>query len=59
VQRHDDEESVIAERLREYDARTFPLIEHYRTRAQMVPIDGNRPKDVVFQELLGAVEVHA
>jgi adenylate kinase len=59
VQREDDEESVIAERLREYDARTFPLIEHYRTRAQMVPIDGNRPKDVVFEELLGAVEVHA
>ena len=59
VQRHDDEESVIEERLREYDARTFPLIEHYRTRAQMVPIDANRPKDVVFEELLGAVEVHA
>ncbi len=59
VQRHDDLESVVAERLREYEARTFPLIEHYRTRAHMVPIDANRPKELVFKELLGAVEVHA
>jgi adenylate kinase len=59
VQREDDHESVVARRLQEYDERTFPLIEHYRTRARMVPVDGNRPMDVVFQELLGAVEVRA
>jgi adenylate kinase len=59
VQRDDDRESVVAERLREYDQRTFPLIEHYRTRARMIPVDGNRPMEVVFKELLGAVEVRA
>jgi len=59
VQREDDHESVVAKRLREYDERTFPLIEYYRTRARMVPIDGNRPMDVVFGELLEAVEVQA
>jgi len=59
VQRHDDRESVIAERLREYDARSFPLIEHYKTRTRILPIDGNRPKDVVFQEIVAAVEVRA
>ncbi len=59
VQRHDDQASVIAERLREYEARTQPLIEHYRSRARMVPIDANRPKDVVFQDLVDAVEVGA
>ncbi len=57
VQREDDHESVVARRLQEYDQRTFPLIEHYRTRARMIPIDGNRPMDVVFGELLSAVEV--
>jgi adenylate kinase len=59
VQRHDDRESVVAERLREYDERTFPLIDHYRTRARMVPVDGNRAMEVVFKDLLEAVEVRA
>ncbi len=58
-QRHDDDEVAIAERLRLYDARTVPVIEHYRARTRMLPIDGNRPKDVVFQDLLAAVEVCA
>lgn len=59
VQREDDRESVVAHRLQEYDERTFPLIEHYRTRARMVPVDGDRPMDVVFRDLLDAVEVRA
>jgi adenylate kinase len=59
VQRDDDREAVVAERLREYDARTFPLIDYYRSRTRMVAIDGNRPQHAVFQELLSAVEVRA
>jgi adenylate kinase len=59
LQREDDRESVVAHRLQEYDERTFPLIEHYRTRARMVPVDGNRPMDVVFRDLLEAAEVRA
>lgn len=59
VQREDDRESVVMQRLREYDERTFPLIEYYRTRTRMMPVDGNRPQDVVFQDLLQAVEVRA
>jgi len=59
VQRDDDRESVVAERLREYDERTFPLIDYYRTRARMIPVNGNRAMEVVFKELLEAVEVRA
>jgi adenylate kinase len=59
LQREDDHESVVAQRLAQYDERTFPLIEYYRTRARMIPVDGNRPMDVVFRELLEAVEVSA
>jgi adenylate kinase len=59
LQREDDREAVVAHRLQEYDERTFPLIEYYRTRARMVPVDGDRPMDVVFRELLRAVEVRA
>jgi adenylate kinase len=59
VQRDDDREHVVAQRLRQYEERTLPLIEHYRTRARMVHVDGNRPQDVVFRDLLSAVEVSA
>ena len=59
MQREDDLEDVVEERLREYDERTFPLIEYYRSRARVREIDGNRPQDTVFQDLLSAVEVRA
>lgn len=59
VQRDDDLEVVVAQRLREYDERTFPLIEYYRARTRVVRIDGNRLQDEVFQDLLQAVEVRA
>ena len=59
VQRDDDLEAVVEERLRGYDALTFPLIEYYKSRARVRRIDGNRPQDAVFQDLLSAVEVRA
>lgn len=59
VQREDDRESVVAQRLQQYHQRTYPLIEYYRTRARLVPIDGNRPMNAVFQDLVQSVEVRA
>lgn len=59
VQREDDRELVVAQRLHEYDERTFPLIEYYRRRARMLPIDGDRKVDAVFSDLLQAIEVRA
>ncbi len=59
LQRDDDRESVVAHRLEEYDRQTFPLIEYYRRRARLVPVDGDRPMEVVFKDLLDAVEVRA
>jgi len=56
VQREDDHEAVVAQRLREYDELTFPLIEYYRARTRMLAVDGHRPQGVVFQDLLQAVE---
>lgn len=59
VQRDDDMEAVVKRRLEEYDERTLPLIEYYRTRSRMIPVDGYRAQDVVFQDLLSAMEVSA
>jgi adenylate kinase len=59
VQRNDDSEQVAAQRLREYDRLTAPLIGYYRERARMVPIDGHRPMETVFAELVEHLGVAA
>jgi adenylate kinase len=59
VHRHDDREEVVAQRLREYDRLTAPLVGYYRERARMVPIDGNRPMETVFAELVDHLGVAA
>ena len=48
-ERADDTEDVIAERLREYERDTRPLIEHYRD--VLVAVDGDRPEDEIAAEL--------
>ena len=53
IQREDDKESAVAQRLAEYDKRTAPLIEYYNGRSHFHRIDGNRAADVVFSEMNG------
>ena len=55
IQREDDKEVAVKRRLAEYDERTAPLIGYYRGRSRFHPIDGHRPPDVVFAELLDIV----
>ena len=60
VQREDDHESVVAQRLRRVRRAHLPadrVLPHPRRACP--PVDGNRPMDVVFQDLLQAVEVRA
>jgi adenylate kinase len=59
VQREDDKEEVVAQRLREYDELTAPLIDYYRARGDVIVVDGFRPVAEVFADLRGAVEVRA
>ena len=58
VQRRDDTESVVRERLEAYAARTRPVIEYYRASAKlkMIEIDGDNPPDDVTADLVGAVQ---
>jgi adenylate kinase len=55
VQRRDDSEAVVRERLRVYEAQTSPLVEHYRGSATFVPVDGNQPPAAVHEALRKAV----
>jgi adenylate kinase len=55
IQREDDKEVAVKRRLSEYDERTAPLIDYYRGRSRFHRIDGYRPPDVVFADLLRIV----
>ena len=54
VQRDDDREEVIEKRLREYDEKTRPLIDHYRARGLLRVVDASGSVDQVYSEFLRA-----
>jgi adenylate kinase len=54
--RTDDTPEVIAERLDTYHRETEPLVEHYRTRGNLVGIHAERAIDEVFSEIQDALE---
>ncbi|MFB6161493.1 MAG: adenylate kinase [Haloferacaceae archaeon] len=56
VQRDDDTEETVRERLRVYDEETAPVVEHYRGTAEFVEVDGDRSPDEVFEAVVAAVE---
>ncbi len=50
IQRNDDNETVVAQRLEAYQRQTGPAIAYYAARGA-VKMDGNRPVDVIWQEI--------
>lgn len=58
VQRKDDTEQVVRERLAAYKAQTEPVVAYYRSRPDMriVEVDGNRPADAVTDELIDKLD---
>ena len=57
VQRPDDAESVIRERLRVYSSQTLPVAEAYRSRGLIQRVDGTGDPETVFSRLdAGLVE---
>jgi adenylate kinase len=51
VQRADDDENVVKERLKVYDRTTRPLVEYYRDRPTFRVVNGAQPPDRVALEL--------
>lgn len=54
VQRRDDRESVVRERLAVYRRQTAPLIDYYRDRPTFRSVDGGRTEDEVAAEVAAA-----
>jgi len=55
VQRRDDSEQVVEERLRVYQENTRPLIEFYQSRKVYFEVDGSGAVDGIFESILGIV----
>jgi len=59
VQRDDDTEETVRERLRVYRENTEPVVAHYRERDELVEVDGEGTPDEVFDEIVEALEARA
>ena len=51
IHRPDDSEAVIGERLAAYDRQTRPLVEYYKVRKQLTPVDAMAVADVVTESI--------
>jgi adenylate kinase len=56
VQRKDDKEEVISERLKSYEHMTRPLVEYYRKRGCLNMVNGELPVDEVTHQTLAMIE---
>ena len=56
IQRADDNEAVVRERLAVYRRQSRPLVEYYEARPTFRSIDGAQPADRVAQDLVAATE---
>jgi adenylate kinase len=56
VTRKDDRDDVIAERLKNYELQTHPLIEYYEKRKVLTEVDGAADLDHITAEAFKAIE---
>ena len=52
IQRPDDLEDAVMNRLNIYNEKTRPLLEHYRKQGLLMVIDGEQSSDEVFNEIV-------
>jgi len=55
VQRPDDQEPQIRQRLREYHQKTDPLKDHYRGKGLLLEVDGSQAADQVYASIVSAL----
>jgi len=55
IQRADDTEETVSQRLETYNAQTLPLIDWYNAKGLLVSVDGSNTPDGVFEEVQSTV----
>ncbi len=58
ITRRDDCEEVISERLKAYERDTLPLIEYYRSKGQLIEVDGGRDMNEISAKVLKLIDGH-
>jgi len=58
IQRNDDKEESVLNRLRIYNEKTKPLLDYYRHKHLLMVLDGNQSSDVVFTEIVQRLEAN-
>ena len=56
VQREDDREEVISERLKSYEKKTLPLVDYYRKQGRLHVLNGELPVDQVTAKTFAVIE---
>jgi adenylate kinase len=56
VQRPDDSEEVIAERLKAYERLTLPLVDYYGAKGRLIEVNGDQPVEAVMMQTFSALE---
>ena len=56
IQRKDDSEEVISERLKAYERQTLPLVDHYRRQGRLFEVHGELPVEQVTADVLSVIE---
>jgi adenylate kinase len=56
IQRKDDSEEVISERLKTYERQTMPLVEYYCRQGRVQEVDGELPVEKVTAEMISLIE---
>lgn len=56
IQRDDDKETTVRNRLKVYQDQTAPLVEHYRKKGKLVDIEGSGGIDAVHAQMVHAID---
>ena len=56
IQRDDDREEVIQNRLKVYETQTRPLVDHYSARGLLKTVKADGPVEEVYAQFLRAAE---
>ncbi|HLY92507.1 MAG TPA: adenylate kinase [Candidatus Angelobacter sp.] len=56
IQRVDDTEAVISERLKSYERQTLPLVEYYHRHGRLRDVNGELPVEQVLKQVFRAIE---
>jgi len=59
IQREDDKEESVLNRLKIYNEKTRPLLDYYEKKGLLLIVDGEKPADEVFRDIVGKLgEIH-